>query len=186
LPTTFRSLSSRNLRLFFGGQIVSVVGTWLQKAAQAWLVLELTDSGTWLGITVALQQLPTLAIGLWGGLLADRTDKRRLLLLSQSAAMLPALALGILTLTGAIQLGIVLLLALLLGIIEALDKPARHAFISEIVDDRNNLTNAVTLNSTVQNFGKVVGPAIAGVLIVEVGLPITFVLNAASFLAVIS
>jgi MFS family permease len=181
----FSSLSSRNLRLFLGGQVVSVIGTWLQKAAQAWLVLELTGSGTWLGVTAALQQLPTLAIGLWGGLLADRMDKRRLLLFSQSVSILPAITLGVLTVTGAVQLWMVLALALVLGTIDAFDKPARHTFVTEVVSSRDDVTNAVTLNSVIQNFGKVTGPALAGLLIVGVGLPVTFFLNAASFVTVI-
>ena len=185
LRMMFRSLASRNLKLLFGGQAISVIGTWMQKTAQAWLVLQLTDSGTWLGVTAALQQVPTLVMGLWGGLLADRFDKRRLLLASQSSSMLPALALGILTATGLIELWMVLALALLLGIIDALDKPARQTFVAEIIEDRSHLTNAVTLNNTVTNLGKVAGPAIAGVLIVEVGLPVTFFLNAASFIPVI-
>lgn len=185
LRVMFRSLASRNLRLFLGGQAASVIGTWLQKAAQAWLVVELTGSGVWLGVTAALQQAPTLVIGLWGGVMADRMDKRRLLLISQSCSILPAVALGVLTATGAIHLWIVLMLALLLGLIDAFDKPARHTFVTEIVDSRDDVTNAVTLNSTVQNLGKVVGPAIAGFLIVSIGLPVTFFLNAASFAAVI-
>ena len=182
---TFQSLASPNLRLFFGGQVVSVVGTWLQKAAQAWLVLQITDSGTWLGVTAALQQLPTLVVGLWGGVLADRMDKRRILLLTQSISVLPAVALGVLAATGTIELWMILGLALVLGTVEALDKPARHTIIMELVHDKEHLTNAVTLNSIVQNLGKVGGPALAGVLIATVGIPLTFFLNAGSFLAVI-
>ena len=181
---TFGSLASRNLRMFLTGQMVSVTGTWLQKAAQALLVLELSGSGTLLGVTAALQQLPTLLFGMWGGLLADRMDKRRLLLVTQSASIAPAIALGVLTATGLIQLWMVLLLALLLGTVEALDKPARHTLIADLAG-REQITNAVTLNATVQNLGKVVGPAVAGVLIAGVGIPVTFFINAASFLAVI-
>ncbi|MDQ7907395.1 MFS transporter [Phytohabitans sp. ZYX-F-186] len=184
LGATFQSLTNRNLRLFFGGQTVSVIGTWLQKAAQAWLVLELTGSGSLLGVTAALQQLPTLLIGLWSGLLADRLDKRRIILATQSAAILPAAALGLLTLTGTVQLWMILCLALTVGIIEALDKPARHTFVVELVAPAQ-LTNAVTLNNTVFNIGKVAGPALAGVLIAGAGIPLTFFLNAASFLATV-
>jgi len=184
LGATFQSLANRNLRLFFAGQTVSVVGTWLQKAAQAWLVLELTGSGSLLGVTAALQQLPTLLIGLWSGLLADRLDKRRILLITQSAAIVPAATLGLLTLTGAVQLWMILLLALVVGVIEALDKPARHTFVAELVGPAD-LTNAVTLNNTVFNIGKVAGPALAGVLIAGAGIPFTFFLNAVSFLATV-
>lgn len=184
LRATFQSLSSPNLRLYFGGQVVSIIGTWLQKAAQAWLVLELTGSGTWLGVTAALQQLPTLLVGMWGGLLADRVSKRRILLTTQSVSVVPAVALGVLSATGTITLWMILALALLLGTVEALDKPARHTFIMEMARPEH-ATNAVTLNSIVQNLGKVGGPAAAGVLIATVGIPLTFFLNAASFVAVI-
>lgn len=184
LRSTFQSLASYNLRIFFCGQAVSIVGTWLQKAAQAWLVLELTGSGSLLGLTAALQQLPTLVIGLWSGLLADRFDKRRILLVTQSVAVLPAVTLGVLAATGAVRLWMILALALTTGVIEALDKPSRHTFIGELVGP-DQLTNAVTLNNIVLNVGKVAGPALAGVLIAGAGIPLTFFLNAGSFLAVV-
>lgn len=184
LRATFESLDNRNFRLFFTGQTISVMGTWMQKVAQALLVLELTGSGTLLGITAALQHLPILLITPWGGLLADRADKRRILLWTQSSAAVPAVLLGVLTATEHITLWMVLVLALVLGIIEALDKPARHTFVIEMVGS-GQVTNAVTLNSLVMNVGKVGGPAIAGVLINAVGLALTFVLNAVSFTAVV-
>jgi MFS family permease len=182
---TFESLSHRNYRRYFVGQSVSVIGTWMQKVAQAWLVLELTDSGTLLGVTAALQQLPTLLLTPWGGLLADRFDKRKILLCTQVSAAIPALILGILTLSGHVTIWIVFILAVVLGIIEALDKPARMTFVSEIVDEER-LTNAVTLNNIVQNVGKVVGPALAGITIATIGLGYSFLANAASFIAVLS
>lgn len=184
LRATFESLSNRNYRLFFIGQAVSLTGTWMQKVAQAWLVLELTGSGTLLGLTVALQQLPTLLITPWGGLLADRVDKRKILLWTQSCSAVPAALLGILTGTERITFWMVLVLALSLGIAESLDKPARHSFVIEMVG-QGQVTNAVTLNSLIVNAAKVTGPAVAGVLINTVGLSLTFVLNAASFIAVL-
>jgi MFS family permease len=184
LHATFSSLGTRNYRLYFAGQSISVMGTWMQKVSQAWLVLELTDSGIVLGLTTAIQQLPSLLLTPWGGLLADRADKRKILLCTQALAILPALCLGTLTATHSVRIWIVLVLALALGCIEAMDKPTRHTFVVEMVG-RDHLTNAVALNNIVQNAGKVVGPAVAGILITTLGLPWAFFINAASFLTVI-
>ncbi|SDW60602.1 Predicted arabinose efflux permease, MFS family [Arthrobacter sp. cf158] len=184
LRATFASLGGRNYRLYFFGQSMSQIGTWTQKITQAWLVLELTDSGTLLGITLALQALPTLLFTAWGGLLADRLDKRRLLLCTQAASIAPATALGILTATGTATLWIVFVMAVIIGIIEALDKPARQTFIAEVVP-RETLTNALTLNNITINSGKLIGPAIAGVLITGVGMAASFFVNAASFCVVL-
>jgi MFS family permease len=184
LHATFSSLGTRNYRLYFAGQSISVMGTWMQKVSQAWLVLELTDSGVVLGLTTAIQQLPSLLLTPWGGLLADRADKRKILLCTQALAILPALCLGTLTATHSVRIWIVLVLALALGCIEAMDKPTRHTFVVEMVG-RDHLTNAVALNNIVQNAGKVVGPAVAGILITTLGLPWAFFINAASFLTVI-
>lgn len=184
LQSTFGSLRYRNYRLYFTGQAVSLAGTWMQKVAQAWLVLELTGSGTLLGITAALQQLPTLLLTPWAGLLADRVDKRKILLWTQSSAAVPAILLGGLTATEHITLWMVLSLALTLGTIEALDKPARHSFVIEMVGP-GQVTNAVTLNSIVVNASRVSGPAAAGILINTVGLGPTFIINAATFLAIV-
>jgi MFS family permease len=184
LRSTFESLYDRDFRLYWFGHGVSVVGNWIQKVAQAWLVLELTGSGTLLGVTVGLQQLPTLLLTPWGGLLADRVDRRRLLLWTQSIATVPAAVLGLLTATGVVTVWAVMLLALVLGVVEALDKPARHTFVADLVG-RERLVNAVALNNTMFNAGKVVGPAIAGVLISTAGVPIAFGLNALSYAAVV-
>jgi MFS family permease len=184
LHATFESLGTRNYRLYFAGQSISVMGTWMQKVSQAWLVLELTNSGVVLGLTTAIQQLPSLLLTPWGGLLADRVDKRKILLWTQALAILPALCLGALTLTHHARIWIVLLLALVLGSIEAMDKPTRHTFVVEMVG-RDHLTNAIALNNIVQNAGKVVGPAVGGILITTLGLPWAFFLNAASFLTVL-
>jgi MFS family permease len=184
LRATFASLSGRNYRLYFFGQSMSQIGTWTQKITQAWLVLELTDSGALLGITLALQALPTLLFTAWGGLLADRLDKRRLLLCTQAASIGPATALGVLTATGAATLWMVFAMAVIIGIIESLDKPARQTFIAEVVP-RERLTNALTLNNITINSGKLIGPAIAGVLISSVGMAASFFVNAASFCVVL-
>jgi MFS family permease len=185
LNATFISLRTRNYRLYFIGQSVSLAGTWMQKMAQAWLVLELTNSGGWLGITLAVQQLPLLFLAPWGGLLADRMNKRTILIVTATAAMIPSLLLGVLTLTHHINVGLVLGLAVVGGLIDALDKPARQSFPSEMVS-APHLANAVMLNNIIQDTGKVVGPAVAGVLIAAVGLPYTFFVNALSFLAVLA
>jgi MFS family permease len=181
---TFASLDTANFRRYIVGQGTSVIGTWMQKVAQAWLVLELSDSGAVLGVTAALQQAPTLFLTAWGGLLADRVDKRKILLCTQTAAAAPAVVLGVLTLTGHATVAVVMVCAFVLGLVEALDRPARMTFVSEIVAPER-LTNAVTLNNIVQNVGKVVGPALAGVVIASVGTGPTFLVNAASFLAMI-
>ena len=191
--TTFRSLRVRNYRLYFTGQLISVSGTWMQSVAQAWLVLRYLapkgQAGVDVGITMALQFLPMLLFGAWGGLVADRVDKRRLLFATQFAAGVLALALGLLVLVGpgpagAARLWEVYLLALLLGFVNMLDNPARQTFVIEMVG-RDDLPNAVSLNTIVMNGARVIGPAIAGALIATVGLGACFVANAASYGAVI-
>jgi len=181
---TFRSLRVRNYRLFFFGQLVSVSGTWMQQVAQDWLVLRLTNEPLPLGITTALQFTPILALGAWAGVVADRLDKRRLLLATQAAMAALALVLGVLTATGAIRLWMVYLLALLLGFATAFDMPTRQAFVSEMVGP-GQVVNAIGLNSAVFNSARVIGPAAAGVVIATVGIATAFLVNAVSFLAVI-
>ena len=181
---TFRSLRVRNYRLFFFGQLVSVSGTWMQQLAQDWLVLKLTNQPLPVGVTTALQFAPVLAFGAWGGAVADRLDKRRLLLTTQATMGSLALVLGTLTALGQIRLWMVYGLALLLGCATAFDMPTRQAFVTEMVGPEY-LTNAVGLNSAVFNSARVIGPAAAGVLIAAVGLAPAFLLNAASYLAVI-
>ena len=182
--TTFASLAVRNYRLFFIGQAVSNVGSWMQKMAQAWLMLELTDSGFWLGLVLAAQQLPTLLFATWGGLLADRHAKRTLQVWTAGAGAVPAVLLGLMSLGGHLATWSVLVIALGAGMVDAIEKPARQAFPSELVGPEH-LANAVTLSNVVQNTGKAVGPVVAGLLIGLVGLPWTFLVNAASFTAVI-
>lgn len=178
---TFRSLRWRNYRLYFVGHAISVTGEWMQRIGQAWLVLELTDSATLLGLTAGLQQLPTLLLGIWGGLLADRMDKRTLLAWSQALAGAFALILAMLVVTDTVRLWMVLVLAFALGSTTALERPAKHTFVTEMVP-ADDVANAVTLNSIVFNAAKAVGPAIAGVLIAAVGLSAAFFANAFSYM----
>jgi MFS family permease len=180
----FRSLRVRNYRLYASGQLVSLTGTWMQRVAQDWLVLELTNSGTALGVVTALQFGPSLLFGLWGGVLADRLNKRRVLFVTQSALGVVALLLGLLDITGVVQYWHVLALATVLGVITALDTPVRQSFVVEMVG-RDELTNAVGINSAIFNTGRILGPAVAGVMITAVGTGWAFVTNAASSVAVL-
>ena len=182
---TFRSLRVRNYRLFFFGQLISLTGTWMQQVGQDWLVLRLTNRALPLGITLALQFGPMLVLGAWAGAVADRLDKRRLLLATQTAMASLALVLGVLTATGAVRLWMVYVLALLLGCATSFDMPTRQAFVSEMVGP-DRVTNAVGLNSAVFNSARVVGPAVAGVLIAAIGIAPAFLINAVSYLAVIA
>ncbi|HEX7167555.1 MAG TPA: MFS transporter [Acidimicrobiales bacterium] len=182
---TFAALRNRNYRLYFVGQIISVSGTWMQGVAQAWLVLRLTDSGVALGTMLAAQFLPVLLIGPAGGLVADRVDKHRLLLATQTVSGLLALTLGVLTATGVVELWMVYVLAAGLGLVHAIDNPARQTFVPEMVGPEL-VTNAVSLNSVVMNASRVVGPGIAGILIATVDIAPCFFINAASYLAVLA
>jgi len=186
MSTTFRALENPNYRLWAGGALVSNVGTWMQRVAQDWLVLTvLTDhSGTAVGITTALQFLPMLLLGPYAGVLADRYPKRAILLWTQSAMGLCGLVVGLLVVTGSAQLWQVYAAALFLGLASAIDGPARQAFVSELVG-QDHIANAVSLNSASFNTARLTGPAIAGVLIAWAGTGPVFLLNAASFIAVI-
>jgi MFS family permease len=181
---TFSSLSNPNYRRYFSGQAISLIGTWMQTTAQAWLVLVLTHSATDLGIVVALQTLPTLLLGPYGGLIADRLDKRKLMVGLQILMGVQAVILGVLTLTGHVTFIDVCILAVVLGLNNCFENPARQAFVLEMVGS-DSLRNAVSLNSTLVNAARAVGPAIAGVLIATVGEGWCFMLNAVSFAAVV-
>ncbi|MDQ6938384.1 MAG: MFS transporter, partial [Actinomycetota bacterium] len=180
-----RSLHVRNYRLFASGQLISLTGTWMQRVAQDWLVLQLTNSGTALGVVTALQFLPSVVLGLWGGVLADRLDKRRLLLVTQSGLAAAALVLGLLDLSGVVAYWHVLVLAGVVGVIGAVDTPARQSFAVEMVG-RDDLANVVAINSTIFNAGRILGPAAAGVLISGVGTGWAFIVNALSSVAVLT
>lgn len=183
LARTFDSLSVRNYRLFFTGQVISWTGTWVQWVAQGWLVLEITRSGFGLGLVTAVQWLPVLLFGAWMGVVADRFDKRKLLLFTNVVSGLLSLALGIATVSGVVTLWMVVLIALLLGLVTALDNPTRQTFTYEMVG-RERLTNAVSLNTATFTTARVVGPAIAGFMIGGVGIGECFLLNAATFIPI--
>ncbi|MGH2820115.1 MAG: MFS transporter [Actinomycetota bacterium] len=182
---TFSSLRIRNFRLYFIGQIISMAGTWGQSVAQMWLVYELSGSEAALGLVTALQFSPVLVAGMWGGVIADRFDKRKVLVVAQSIYAGLALTLGLVTATGVVELWMVFALAFGLGCVSSFEVPTRQSFTVEMVGP-DQLTNAVGLNSTIFTSARVMGPAIAGVLISTVGIAWCFLLNAASFLAVIA
>ena len=182
---TFAALAIPNYRRYFAGQSISLIGTWMQMAAQSWLVLTLTGSAATLGLIVALQTLPVLLLGPYGGVVADRVDKRRLMVCLQIAMGLQALVLGLLTVAGAVQLWEIGALAALLGLNNAFENPARQAFMLELVG-AESLRNAVSLNSVIVNVARMIGPAVAGVLIATVGEGVCFLVNAASFAAVVA
>ena len=181
---TFASLSVPNYRRYITGQSVSLIGTWMQMTAQAWLVLSLTHSSTALGAIVALQTLPVLVLAPYGGVIADRMDKRRLMVVLQSAMGLQALALGLLAVSGTVEVWQIGVLAALLGLNNAFENPSRQSFMLEMVGPEH-LRNAVSLNSVMVNVARTIGPAIAGLLIATVGTGVCFLANAASFVAVV-
>jgi MFS family permease len=176
---TFISLRVPNFRLFAAGHFIAVIAIWMQRIAQDWLVLQLSGSVTAVGITVALQFLPSLLLGPWGGMVADRFSKRRILMVCQSAAAVLAAALAVLALTGRIEVWHVYGIALVLGLVTVLDQPARQVFVHELVGPRY-LRNAISVNSTTFQLGGLIGPAIAGVLLTAVGAGWAFAANAAA------
>ena len=182
---TFRSLHVRNYRLYFLGQIISTTGTWMQSVAQVWLVLRLTHSGLALGITTGLQFLPILLLGPWGGVVADRFDKRKILMWTQGTQALLSLVLFALVASGAVELWMVYALSFIGGVVLALDNPTRQSFYVEMVGE-DDLTNAVSLNSAVFMGSRVIGPALAGFLIHYVSLSSPFLVDALSYVAVIA
>jgi MFS family permease len=185
LPRGLAALGHRNYRLFFAGQLVSVTGTWMQTLAQSWLVLTLTSSAFNLGLVNVIQFTPILLFGLFGGVLADRFPKRSLLVVTQGSACLLATTMATLVWTNQIQLWHVYLLAFGLGLVNSVDMPTRQSFVVEMVG-RTDLMNAIALNSTLFNTARVIGPAIAGVLLATVGVAVCFTINAVSYLAVIT
>ncbi|MER6540233.1 MFS transporter [Streptomyces sp. 900105755] len=178
----FSSLKVRNYRLFFAGQVVSNIGTWMQRIAQDWLVLSLTGSATAVGVTTALQFLPMLLFGLYGGVLVDRLNKRRALLVTQTSMALTGIALALLTLSGHVQVWHVYLAAFAVGLATVVDNPARQSFVSEMVGP-DQLQNAVSLNSANFQSARLVGPAVAGLMITGVGTGWAFLFNGLSFVA---
>jgi MFS family permease len=182
---TFRSMRNHNYRLYFYGQLVSTSGTWMQTVALGWLVFRLTNSGFAVGVVTALQFLPMLLIGTYGGVIADRLDKRRTLVVTQSGMAVSSAALAVITLAGADPLWALYLLTFVMGSFFAVDMPVRQAFVSEMVGPED-LPNAVALNSAMFNISRIIGPAIGAVLINVVGVGPCFAVNAVSFVAVIA
>jgi len=184
LLSAFPAFQSANFRRYFPGQVVSMIGTWIQMVAQGWLVLEITGSAFDVGLAAAASTLPTLFLSLLGGVVVDRYPRRTILLWTQSAAMLLAFVLGIFAMTGTVTIWIILLLSFLLGCVNALNVPALQAFLSEIVE-REHLPSAIAMNSAIYNGSRVIGPAIAGMLISATGTGTAFLVNGVSFFAVI-
>ncbi len=181
---TFSSLSIRNYRLYFIGQGISQTGTWMQVVALGWLVLTLSGSGTQLGSVLALQFIPLLFAAPWGGLLVDRLDKRRILFWTQSASGILSLLVSLLVFTGLIQIWMLYVFALCAGIVKVFDNPARQTFVSEMVGN-DHIKNAVSLNSTMGNLARAIGPTIGGILIAGVGIAFCFLIDGLSYVAVI-
>lgn len=181
---TFQALSIPNYRRYMSGQSISLIGTWMQMSTQSWLVLSLSHSSTTLGAIVALQTLPVLLLGPYGGVIADRSDKRKLMVILQTVMGVQALLLGLLTVTGNVKIWEIGGLAAVLGLNNAFENPARQSFMLEMVGERS-LRNAVSLNSVLVNVARTVGPAIAGILIASVGEGVCFLINAGSFIAVV-
>jgi len=184
LPQGLSAFRHRNFRLFWFGMLVSLVGTWMQQVGQAWLVLELTNDPIALGLVAAAQFTPVLFLGLFGGILADAVSKRKALVYTQVAAGLLALILGVLVLSGQVQVWHVFVLALGLGVVNSFDMPIRQSFVVEMVG-RSDIGNAVALNSAVFNITRIIGPAIAGLTIAAIGIHPLFFINAVSYLAVV-
>lgn len=181
---TLASLAIRNYRRYFAGQLVSISGNWMQNVAAMWLIVELTGSGVSVGLTAALQFLPILLFGAWGGVLVDRLSRRRVLLVTQALLAVPALALFALTVTGAVTPAWVYALVFAQGVVSALDMPARQSFVYELVGP-DRVVNAVALNSAVVHTARILGPALAGVLIAVAGVALCFLVNALSFVAML-
>ena len=181
---TFASLSIPNYRRYFSGQVVSITGNWMQTVAEMWLMVQLTGSGVSVGITAALQFLPIMVFGAWGGLLADRLPKRRLLTITQTLMALPALTLWLLTVHGSVTVWMVYALVFARGAVTAVDNPARQSFVIEMVG-ADRVVNAVALNSVIVHTARILGPAAAGGVIALIGVSTCFLVNAVSFVAMI-
>jgi|HubBroStandDraft_6_1064221.scaffolds.fasta_scaffold04860_7 MFS family permease len=185
LPTMLRALSSRNFQLFFSGQLISLVGTWMDTIAESWLVYRLTGSSLLLGTVAFASQIPVFLMAPVGGMAADRWDRRSIVVATQSTSMILAFVLAFLTLSGRIRVWEVIVLAALMGVVNAFDIPARQAFLVDMVG-RENLINAIALNSSMFNGARVIGPSIAGILVAKYGEGWCFFANAVSYIAVIA
>lgn len=185
IPAALRALRHTNFQLFFGGQLISLIGTWMQTVAEAWLVYRLTGSPWLLGMVRFMAQIPVFLLATVGGMVADRYNRHRVIVATQSISMVLALILALLTLTGRVHVWHVMVLATMLGIVNAFDLPARQAFLVEMVG-KGDLMNAIALNSTIFNGARVIGPAVAGILVATIGEGWCFFANGISFIAVIT
>ena len=185
LKFLMRALAYKNYRLFFGGQSLSLIGTWMQQVAMSWLIYRMTDSAFLLGLIGFTGQIPTVIFGSFAGVYADRLNRRNLLIATQAFAMMQALLLAFLTLTGLVAVWHLIVLSIILGIVNAFDVPARQSFVIDLVENRRDLGNAIALNSFMFNSARLVGPSIAGLLIAYVGEGICFLVNGISFFAII-
>ena len=183
---TLRALRHKNYRLFFSGQSLSLIGTWMQQVALGWMVYRLTDSAFLLGLVGFSSQIPTFILASFAGVLADRYSKHKIIIATQILAMLQASILAFLTLTGSIQIWQIILLSLFSGLINAFDMPTRQSFVIDMVEDRNDLPNAIALNSMTFNAARLIGPTVAGFLISTIGEGLCFLINAISYIAVIA
>ncbi len=186
LKPLLRALDSRNYRLFFAGQAISLIGTWMTQLATIWLVYHLTNSALFLGLVGFSSQIPSFVIAPFGGILVDRWSRHRILIITQMLAMIQSLALAVLALTGTIHISHIILLSLFQGFITAFDSPARQAFVTEMVERKEDLGNAIALNSSMFNGARLVGRAIGGLLIASVGAGVCFLIDGLSYLAVIA
>jgi MFS family permease len=186
LRVIFRSLRYRNFRLFFTGQSISLIGTWIQQIAMPWLVYDVSHSVFLLGVVSFTGQIPTLILGSFSGVLSDRMNRYHILFITQSLAMIQALVLAFIIFYGNVQIWNIILLSIMLGCINAFDAPARQSFLVEMVGDKNDLSNAIALNSTMFNGARLIGPSIAGILIATVGEGVCFLINGLSYLGVIA
>ena len=182
---TFRAFKNRNYRLFFTGQSISQIGTWMQRTGVSWVVYTMTHSAFMLGLTVFASQFPSFLFSLLGGIASDRYNRYKLLLITQTASMIQAILLAILILINHYQVWEILTLSVILGIINAFDVPARQPLIHEMVTDKEDLPNAFALNSSMVNIARLIGPALSGIILLKFGAGICFLLNAVSFVAVI-
>ena len=186
LKLILRALRHRNYRLFFTGQSISLIGTWMQQVAVAWLAYRLTNSPFLLGIVGFAGQIPTFLFSPFAGVFADRHNRRNMLVITQILSLVQALILSLLILTGHIQVWQIITLSALLGVINSFDIPIRQAFTVEMIEDREDLGNAIALNSSMVNAARLIGPSIAGILIASVGEGPCFLLNAISYIPVIA
>ena len=186
LSMVLRSLGHRNFRLFFGGQLVSLTGTWMQQIAISWLVYRLTDSPLLLGVVVFSGQVPTFLLASFAGVIADRSNRHRILIITQTLAMIQALVLTVIVFSGSVQVWHIIALSAFIGIVNAFDIPTRQAFFIEMIEKKEDLGNAIALNSSIVNSARFLGPTIGGLVIAGFGEGVCFLVNGLSYMAVLA